>query len=145
MDIIGKLENDHLFQRRLMRGILESTGDSRKYLFDYFANEYNAHAAAEEHALCSELMKNPATTEHSRRSVAEHTELLQLIKELKNTDIDEPCWLKMFQYLVTENEHHMDEEESDLFPLAKNHMDLATLQQLGRVFSIRKTLEFAEN
>lgn len=145
MNILDKILEDHETQRSLMKQIGETQGDTqqRRALFEQFSEEFRAHAAAEEHAFYAPLMKDTSSTDQSRHSVAEHQEALELLEELEELDMSSPQWLKTFKKLVDDNDHHMEEEEQDVFPLANSVLGEARLNELGDVFDSRKQEEVA--
>lgn len=143
MDIFETIEQDHQVQRELMEKILATSGDSeeRRELFSKFRTEFEAHAAAEEHAFYAEMMKHESTTDQSRHSVAEHSEAIELIEKLEKTEMSNSAWLTTFQKLAHENEHHMKEEEEDVFPLVKKEFDKSLLDKMVPEFNSRKKSE----
>lgn len=143
MNLLDLIEHDHNLQRQLMRDIKATSGDSdeRRELFRRLATELRAHAAAEEDAFYAELMKFPKSTDQSRHSVHEHEEALEILADLETMDMGSTGWLNRFEALVHDNEHHMDEEEQDVFPLARDTLDATRLAELGDRFSARKATE----
>jgi len=143
MDIFDRIVEDHVMQRTLMNTILKTVGDSdeRRVLFEKFTHEFLSHAAAEEHAFYSPMLKVPATTDQSRHSVAEHSEAIELIEELKNTDMSSSAWLLTFKKLVHDNEHHMEEEEEDVFASVKKDLSDSDIEQMLPTFDDRKAQE----
>lgn len=143
MDIFDRITDDHVTQRTLMNSILDTEGDSdeRRTLFRQFTKEFLSHAAAEEHAFYSPMLEVPATTDQSRHSVAEHSEAIELIEELKNTDMSSPAWLATFKKLVHDNEHHMQEEEEDVFASVKKGLSDSDIKKMLSTFDDRKAQE----
>ena len=143
MNVLNRIVEDHEHQRRLMEQIGNTTGDSpeRRELFRAFSAELRAHAAAEEHAFYAELLKETETTDQSRHSVAEHQEALDIVEELEQADMSSAGWLNRFNTLVHDNEHHMVEEEEEVFPLARKHVSDSQLDALLQVFDERKAQE----
>ncbi len=143
MNIFKRIEEDHKTQRSLMEKILATEGSSkeRQTLFSEFCVEFEAHAAAEEHAFYAEMLKHEEMTDQSRHSVAEHSTALELIEKLEKTDMSSAAWLMTFKELAHENEHHMKEEEDDVFPLVKKNLDDETITEMLTVFNKRKERE----
>ncbi|NND92138.1 MAG: hemerythrin domain-containing protein [Granulosicoccus sp.] len=143
MDIFKRIEQDHEKQRRLMAELLDTEGDSerRRELFEEFCEEFEAHAAAEEHAFYAEMMKVEDTTEQSRHSVAEHQSAMELVEKLRDTDMSSSAWLTTFKTLADENEHHMKEEEDEVFPLVKDTIPAEVRKRMLTEFNERKSEE----
>jgi iron-sulfur cluster repair protein YtfE (RIC family) len=143
MDIYQKLKQDHDKHRELMRRIAETEGDSteRERLFEQLLYEVESHAAAEEQTLYSELIESAEGQPQTRHSVTEHKEVSDLLDELKDTDMSSPQWLQTFKELRENLEHHMDEEEEDVFKLSRKVIDETRAGELAEKFEGRKELE----
>lgn len=143
MDIFERLKRDHERQRMLARELSETSGDTpeRRELFRRFRRELEAHALAEEQAFYSPLMELPEGTEEARHSVAEHKELDDLVADLASTEMTSGAWLQKFEKLKDRVIHHVDEEEEDVFPLARKLFSKATAEHLAAQFETRKEAE----
>lgn len=115
--IFEELRTDHDTQRRLAELTAKTEGDSdgRRELFDRLVKELERHADAEEKFFYSELLKHELTRDKARHSVAEHKELDDRIAELQETDLSSPAWLPRFKDLAHRVEHHLAEEEREVF------------------------------
>jgi hypothetical protein len=144
-DLFGRLVADHDHHRALLAMIEETSGDSddRRLLFAEMVAEMQAHAAAEEQALWSAVLRNPDTTDHGRHAVAEHKEIDDLIEELSEADMASPGWLRRFAKLKEKYLHHIQEEEQEQFVAAEKHLSPSDLRHLHTVFNRRKRAEKA--
>jgi hypothetical protein len=142
-DIFGRLVEDHDRHRAILAMIGDSApGDpARKKLFREFVLEVKSHAAAEEQALWSTLMRKPKTTEVARHAVGEHKELDKIMADLAARDITSPGWKRRFAKLQEEYLHHIKEEEQEQFRDAERVLDAADLRYIRTVFNARKTAE----
>ena len=142
-EIFAKLKQDHDKHRELLDKLLETTGDSpeRKELFTELTKELKSHAAAEEQALYSTMLRKPPTTGETRHSVAEHHEIDEALNDLAATDMSEGGWLTKFKTFDHDYRHHIDEEEEDHFPDFKNYLEKADVEHMAQVFERRKTEE----
>lgn len=145
MKIFDRIKQDHEKQRKLMDTLVDTEGDSEKrnFAFTNFSEELKAHAAAEEQVFYAALMKDEDGTDKSRHSVAEHKEALDLLKELKKMSMSSAGWLQKFKKLQHDNEHHMKEEEDEVFPHAKKVLDDSVLEKMLKEFEQRKQAEMA--
>lgn len=141
--IFDVLVDEHQHHRELLKRINETVGKSeeRSTLFEEFALEAKSHAAAEEQALYSTLMARPDTTDEARHAVSEHHELEERINELAETDMSTGGWLTKFRSLKEDYEHHLDEEEEDIFPIAEEELSDAEEKRILKVFEARKPEE----
>ena len=118
--IYEALRADHDRQRRLMAALLETTGDSpeRRELFATLRSELDAHAAAEERHFYVALLQHDLTQGKARHSVAEHKDLDDVVEQLEDYDMSGSQWLQTARDLAHELEHHLAEEEHEVFQLA---------------------------
>ena len=145
MDIYTRLKQDHRRQRELAAQLADTSGDSadRQQLWQQFRAELESHANAEEQSLYAALIERPEAQEKAQHSIAEHKEASDLIKELDDIDMSSPAWLQKFKQLQDEVEHHLDEEEAEVFPLASQLFDSSLAEHLGAKFDERKAAECA--
>lgn len=145
-DIFGRLVEDHDKHRALIAMIEQTTSSSpeRQKLFEEFCKEVQAHAAAEEQALWSTVLREPTTTDDARHAVAEHKELDDLIADLAARDYTSPGWLRRFAALKEEYLHHVGEEEQEQFVAAEKILSDADLKYMRKVFERRKKEEKAQ-
>jgi hemerythrin-like domain-containing protein len=136
MDIYKRLKQDHEKQRDLSSGLADTSGESaeRKRLFEEFSKEVDAHAAAEERSFYAELIALSQGQEKARHSVSEHKEAADLLEELKDLDMGSGGWLNKFKKLKDELDHHIDEEEAEVFKLAQSLISKERAQELGGEF-----------
>ncbi|MCF8881083.1 MULTISPECIES: hemerythrin domain-containing protein [Erythrobacter] len=145
-EIFARLKKDHDKHRELLDKLLETSGDSdeRKALFEELTKELKSHAAAEEQALYSTMLRKPPTTGETRHSVAEHHEIEEALNDLAATDMSEGGWLTKFKSFDHRYRHHIDEEEDDHFPDFERHLDEEDMQHMKSVFDRRKQEEKAD-
>jgi hypothetical protein len=145
-DVFGRLVEDHDRHRALLAMIEQTVGASedRKTLFLELTRELKSHAAAEEQALWSTVMRNPATTDFARHAVAEHKEIDEMLADLAARDMANPGWIRRFAKLKDEYLHHIREEEQEQFVAAEEHLAASDIKHLRAVFERRKTAEKAE-
>ena len=145
-EIFARLKKDHDKHRELLDKLLETSGDSeqRKTLFEELTKELKSHAAAEEQALYSTMLRKPPTTGETRHSVAEHHEIEEALNDLAATEMSEGGWLTKFKSFDHRYRHHIDEEEDDHFPDFEKHLDEEDMQHMKSVFDHRKQEEKAD-
>lgn len=144
-DIFGRLVEDHDRHRALLAMITDTKGDSpdRKKLFKELVKELKSHAAAEEQALWSSVMRNPKTTDDARHAVGEHKEIDKMLDDLAARDMSSSGWLRRFASLHEEYLHHIKEEEQEQFVAAQKHLTPTDIRYMKQVFNRRKAEEKA--
>lgn len=145
-EIFARLKKDHDKHRELLDKLLQTSGDTkeREELFEELTKELKSHAAAEEQALYSTMLRKPPTTDETRHSVAEHHEIDEALNDLAATDMSEGAWLTKFKNFDHQYRHHIEEEEEDHFPDFEKHLDEKDMEHMREVFDRRKEEEKAE-
>ena len=143
MNIYERLIKDHEKQKELAQQLMETSGDSgeRRRLFEQFRTEAVSHANAEEQTLYAALIEQPESQEQARHSISEHQDADELINELSEMDMSSPGWIQKFEKLKEELEHHIEEEEKDVFELAKELISEPDATQMALSFDERKQEE----
>ena len=144
-DLFGRLVQDHDRHRALLAMIGETVGAStqRKKLFKELTLELKSHAAAEEQALWSTVMRNPATTDDARHAVSEHKSIDDMLADLAARDMASPTWMRRFATLRDAYLHPIREEEQEQFVAAQKHLSPTDVRYLQQVFNRRKKEEKA--
>ena len=138
--IFDSLKADHDRHREMLSGIDAAKGDKAKRdaLFETFRIDVSGHAAAEEQTLYATMMADADMQEDARHSVSEHKEIDDMIVELCKLETDDAEWNKVFKELRTEYDHHITEEEEEMFPEAAEALSDADAERLAKVFAERK-------
>ncbi|MGE0665576.1 MAG: hemerythrin domain-containing protein [Sphingomonadales bacterium] len=142
-DVFGRLVEDHDLHRALFAMIEETEPGSpqRAELFDELVHEVKGHAAAEEQALWSTVLRNPDTTEDGRHAVHEHKQIDEMVADLAARDMGKPEWMKRFDALKEKYLHHIREEEQEQFLAAEQHLTKTDIRHMKGVFERRKKEE----
>ena len=145
-EIFDRLKEDHDSHRLLIDRLANTHGESheRSELFERLTLELKAHAAAEEQALYSTMMRKPPTTDETRHSVSEHHEIDEMLNDLAATEMSSSAWLIKFKQLQHEYIHHIDEEEDEHFPDFAKHLTDDDEAYMRQVFERRKKAEKAD-
>ena len=143
MDIFQRLIEDHEKQRGLLGGLSETSGDTeeRRRLFAALKQELEAHANAEEQVFYAALLAEPDGQEKARHSIVEHEEMNDLIAALEGIDMASGAWLTKFKDLRERVEHHVDEEEEEIFVRARKLLSEKEATDLTADFDKRKKAE----
>lgn len=142
-DIFERLIEDHDRHRKLIDQISQISGDSeeRRSLFEAFKTDASAHANTEEETLYVTIMAESDTRQDAQHSVKEHADIGMMFVELDEMDMSSSGWLTKFKTLAEEYTHHIDEEEEEKFPKAKEVIDKAKAVELRDEFNARKPEE----
>lgn len=144
--IFGRLVEDHDRHRALF-SMIESTETSfrdRQKLFRELVHELKGHAAAEEQALWSSVLRHPESTDAGRHAVAEHKKIDDQFADLAARDMQRKGWLRRFGEAKKLYLHHIREEEQEQFVESENVLTPADQRHMRRVFNRRKREEKAK-
>lgn len=143
-DIFARLTEDDDLHRDLFEALGHGEAGDREPLLERLTRELKAHAAAEEQALYSTMLRKPETTDETRHSVAEHHEIEELLNDLAATDMAAAEWDEKFGHLRHRYIHHVDEEEDEHFPDFARYLTDEDVHYIRTVFDRRKRAECAE-
>ncbi|HEX8300844.1 hemerythrin domain-containing protein [Sphingomonas sp.] len=139
--IFQDLKADHDRHRKMLAELARADCADRAALFEALRVEISAHAAAEEESLYATMLGNPDLRDEARHSVSEHKEVDDFFGELIELDAESPEWTTKFKEMRHRYEHHIDEEEEEMFPSASEKLTLADEQRLAEIFERRKPKE----
>ena len=141
--IYDAIKEDHDTHRALLDTLEQTSGDSaeRRDAWKTFYEDVKSHAAAEEETFYSKLISKTWGQDAARHSVHEHQQLDDLMEELNEMDMSSPGWLTRFKTLKHDYEHHMEEEENEVFERAKEVIGEEQNENFGMQFEARKKEE----
>ena len=140
MNIFEALREDHDKQRTLVDILVKTHGDSdgRREIFDKLKKELRDHADAEERHFYIPLIESDLTQDKARHSIAEHHDIDELLEELEETDMSSPGWLAAAKKLHHEVNHHLDEEEHEVFQMAGKVLSDQQKEKLAKDFKAER-------
>lgn len=141
--IYDAIKADHDDHRKLLEKIADTSGDSqaRQEAWNTFYHDVKSHAAAEEETFYSKLISETWGQDAARHSVHEHQQLDDLLEELNEKDMASSGWMTRFKTLRHDYEHHIDEEEDEVFARAKKVIGEEHNEAFGKRFEERKQEE----
>ena len=116
-----------------MRDLIEQIKKD-KTKFISLKKHLDVHHELEEELLLSIMNTKEEVKDESLESQEEHFVLNVLLLDLADFPRDNPRWMVKFKVLTEIIEHHLDEEEEDLFPEAEEHLSESQLKKLGKQF-----------
>jgi hemerythrin superfamily protein len=141
MDAIALLKADHDKVKKLLSE-LESTTDrgikTRTELFATIKGELTLHEIVEEEIFYPELKAHPKAKDIVLEGYEEHHVVDLLMGELEALDVADESWGAKAIVMKENVEHHIEEEEGDMFKQARQVFDKAELDDLGARMDARK-------
>ena len=141
MNAITMLEDEHVQMRKLLDR-LESTTErgvkTRQELFATIKGELTLHEVIEEEIFYPELKSHPKAVDIVLEGYQEHHVVDLLMAELEGLDVDDEAWGAKAKVMKENVEHHMEEEEGEMFKKTRQVFEEEELRELGERMAARK-------
>jgi hypothetical protein len=141
MDAMELLKTDHEQVKKILDE-LDSTTErgvkTREELFTKFKSEMTVHERIEEEIFYPRLTEQAKTKEIALEGYEEHHVVDLVIAELDGVPYDDEHWGAKFTVMKENIEHHVEEEEGEMFKLARQALDKEELTELGERMQARK-------
>jgi hemerythrin superfamily protein len=127
------LKKDHSMVSALFKEFRQAKGPTqREQTFERIRAELETHAAVEEEVFYPEIRKIPECSDLVKEALQEHKMVKQLLAELARMDVTDDDYVDRVEALQENVDHHVEEEESEIFPLVKKHLSDDRLDDLGK-------------
>jgi hypothetical protein len=141
MNALTLLRNDHERMRSLLSD-LETTTErgvkTRSALFARIKGELVLHEIIEEEIFYPELKAHRKARDIVLEGYQEHHVVDLLMGELESLPVDDESWGAKAMVMKENVEHHMEEEEGEMFDKAAQVFDTDELEDLGRRMQERR-------
>ncbi|HEY2802418.1 MAG TPA: hemerythrin domain-containing protein [Actinomycetota bacterium] len=145
MNAIELLKQDHVNVKKLMEEIDSTTErgvKTREELFARFKREMTVHERIEEKIFYPRLTEQAKTKDIALEGYEEHHVVDMVMAELDDVPYDDEHWAAKFTVMKENVEHHIEEEEGEMFKLARQALESDELEELGeRMESMKKELQ----
>lgn len=134
MDAISLLKADHDKVKKMLAEGDETTERAEKTrteLFDKLKTEMLIHERIEEEIFYPALKAHPKAKEIVLEGYEEHHVVDEIMGELEATDVTDETWGAKFSVMKENIEHHIEEEEGEMFKKARQILDAEELERLG--------------
>lgn len=125
------LKNDHKIVSGLFDQIESASGNSKKQLFTRLKSELDVHAHIEEKIFYPALENKKESREITLEAYEEHKVVKDLLSELASAQNANDEWDAKLKVLRENVDHHVEEEEGELFDKASDVLNDEQLDQLG--------------
>lgn len=120
MNIYTYLKKDHRVVNSLFLSIIDAkTVRQRLAFFNELKTELIIHAESEHSTFYSALKKTAEGKSYAKHGDKEHNKIELMIEKIENTDPKASLWLVQLGELKRMVEHHVEEEEGEIFKIAK--------------------------
>src|SRR6266850_8401993 len=134
MNAFTLLKADHKKVADLLEQIDSTTErgiKTREDLFKRLKNELDVHTRIEETIFYPALEEEEETRDITLEAFEEHRLVKQLLSELESMDKGDEQWTAKFTVLKENIEHHVEEEEYEMFKKARKVLSEEDLENLG--------------
>lgn len=143
MEATTLLKKDHAAVKALFEKF-ESAGDgdgsTKQRLFDQIKAELDAHAAVEEELFYPAMQKSGSKESQDLvlEAIEEHKVVKTLLTEIAELTPDDEAFDAKMKVLQENVEHHVEEEETEMFHEAEEHLSEERRAELGEAMQSRK-------
>lgn len=128
-DPIAMLEEDH----RKVEALFEEYQNGQDPLIaEQICMELMVHTTVEEQEIYPTVKNDvPGGEDLEQEAEKEHSEVEQLIKQVQQKGFDDPGVPELMLKIEEGVTHHVEEEETEMFPKMRDTLDQQTLDRLG--------------
>ncbi len=134
MNAFTLLKEDHkkvsgIFEK--LEGTTERAEKTREELFAQLKQELEIHAHVEETIFYPELRREAETRAITLEGFEEHKDIKAALAEVGATDVTSELWAVRLKVLKELVEHHVGEEEGEMFKSAREVLTTEQIEELG--------------
>jgi hemerythrin superfamily protein len=139
-DVLALIEADHRKVEELFEQLEKAKSAKKTYEFlTQIYKEVNLHARAEELVFYPAMREYDETTEFIEEAESEHEEAEILLEQIKGMSPSDEQFQDKIEQLKEAIQHHVEEEESEIFKAVRECMDADQLKSLGQEFQEAKS------
>ena len=134
--IFSHLAGEHAEVASLMKQLHSAfDSDTIDELFPEIRKNLLAHAKAEEKEFYAPLRNAPPTQKLVAKAIDEHKKIEEYLGQLNESDRSTKTWMSTFEKFQRAVEAHVDMEEHQLFPAAKDVLSNGQAKEMERRYS----------
>jgi hemerythrin-like domain-containing protein len=141
MDALKLLKQDHDEVKSMLSDLEGTTERAEKTRTEGLAKlkgELEIHEAIEEEIFYPALKEHPKTKDLALEGYEEHHVVDMVMAEIEGVEPSDETWMAKFTVMKENLEHHIEEEEGEMFPQAEKVFDDDELASLGDRMQARK-------
>jgi hemerythrin-like domain-containing protein len=141
MNAVTMLEEEHVVLKHLLRELEPTTEravKTRAELIRRIGDALVAHETIEEEIFYPALKQHPNAKDIVLEGIEEHGVVDLLMGELLTLPVDDETWGAKAQVMTENIEHHIEEEEDDMFVKARRVFSRTELTELGEAMAARR-------
>jgi hemerythrin-like domain-containing protein len=141
MDALKLLKRDHDEVKSMLSDLESTTERAEKTRTQGLATlkaELEVHEAIEEEIFYPALKEHPKTRELALEGYEEHHVVDMVMAEIEGVEPSDETWMAKFTVMKENLEHHIEEEEGEMFDQAEKVFEDDELEELGDRMQARK-------
>ena len=141
MNALTLLKRDHTEVKKMLSDLEDTTERAEKTRAEGLAtlkHELEIHEAIEEEIFYPALKEHAKTKDLALEGYEEHHVVDTIMGELEGVEPSEETWMAKFSVMKENLEHHITEEEDEMFPQAEKVFTDGELGELGDRMQARK-------
>jgi len=138
MDAFNLLKEDHRKVEELFEQLESAQGQAKMRVFEQIKSELELHTHIEEKVFYPALEKPKQTHDLTLEAYEEHDVVKKLLQELGRARTPNEEWEAKAKVLQENVEHHVEEEEGELFPKASSALGADEIETLGEEMEAEK-------
>jgi hemerythrin-like domain-containing protein len=138
MDAFNLLKADHRKVEDLFSQLEAARGQAKLRVFEQIKMELDLHTHIEEKIFYPALEKPKQTHDLTLEAYEEHDVVKKLLREMSRSKSADEEWQAQAKVLQENVEHHVEEEENELFPKASAALGQAEIEELGEELAAEK-------
>lgn len=138
MDAFTLLKTDHQKVAQLFERLEAASGKRKLTVFEQIKTELELHTHIEEKIFYPALEKPSETHDLTLEAYEEHDMVKKLLSELSGARTANDEWEAKAKVLQEAVEHHVDEEENELFGKAEDALGEEAIEELGQRMEAEK-------
>jgi len=138
MDAFNLLKADHRKVEELFSQLESASGQAKMRVFEQIKMELELHTHIEEKIFYPALEKPKQTHDLTLEAYEEHDVVKKLLREMSKAKSANEEWEAQAKVLQENVEHHVEEEENELFPKAEAALSEEQIEALGEQMETEK-------
>ena len=138
MDAFNLLKADHRKVEELFSQLESASGQAKMRVFEQIKTELELHTHIEETIFYPALEKPKQTHDLTLEAYEEHDVVKKLLRELSRARTPNEEWEAKAKVLQENVEHHVEEEENELFEKAEAALSEEQIEALGEKMETEK-------
>jgi hemerythrin-like domain-containing protein len=132
MDVLTFLKDEHDELKAVFKKLEKAKGAEAQKLFDQLNSMVALHEEMEEKLFYPRLREAPSTEDLILESYQEHHVMDLLLGEIARLKPSAEEWEPKITVLQENTEHHIEEEEGELFPKVRKIWDREMRERVGK-------------